>query len=78
MNVDYVSRQFVLQVGKRFSTYLNELRINKAKKLLLDGSNEKIYCVAEQVGCGNNPQYFSHMFKKYTRMTPKEFIQSQK
>lgn len=78
MNVDYVSRQFVLQVGKRFSTYLNELRINKAKKLLLDGSNEKIYCVAEQVGCGNNPQYFSHLFKKYTRMTPKEFIQSQK
>lgn len=78
MNVDYVSRQFVLQIGKRFSTYLNELRINKAKELLLSGSNEKIYWVAEQVGCGNNPQYFSHLFKKYTKMTPKEFMQSQK
>lgn len=75
MNVDYVSRQFVLQTGIKFSAYLNELRIKKAKELLLNSDNEKIYCVAEQIGCGNNPQYFSHLFKKYTKMTPKEYIQ---
>ncbi len=75
MNVDYVSRQFVLQTGIKFSAYLNELRIKKAKQLLINCDAEKIYSIAEQVGCGNNPQYFSHLFKKYTKMTPKEYIQ---
>lgn len=78
MNVDYVSRQFVLQTGNKFSAYLNELRIKKAKQLLINCDSEKIYYVAEQVGCGNNPQYFSHLFKKYTKMTPKEYIQKMK
>lgn len=73
MNVDYVSRQFVLQTGVKFSTYLNDLRIQKAKQLLINCDSEKIYYVAEQVGCGNNPQYFSHLFKKYTKLTPKEY-----
>lgn len=76
MNVDYVSRQFVLQTGTKFSAYLNNLRIKKAKELLSHCDSRKIYCVAEAVGCGNNPQYFSHLFKKYTQMTPKEYIQS--
>ena len=78
MNVDYVSRQFVLQTGIKFSTYLNSIRIKKAKHLLINCDSEKIYYVAEQVGCGNNPQYFSHLFKKYTKMTPKEYIQKMK
>lgn len=75
MNVDYVSKQFVKQTGIKFSTYLNEIRIRKAKALLLNCDSEKIYCVADQVGCGNNPQYFSQLFKKYTKMTPSEYIQ---
>lgn len=78
MNVDYVSRQFVLQTGIKFSAYLNELRIKKAKQLLINCDAEKIYSIAEQVGCGNNPQYFSHLFKKYTKMTPKEYITKMK
>ena len=76
MNVAYVSRQFVLQTGTKFSAYLNNLRIEKAKQLLVNCDSEKIYTVAEQVGCGNNPQYFSHLFKKHTKMTPKEYIQN--
>lgn len=75
MNVDYVSKQFVKQTGTKFSTYLNEIRIKKAKSLLLNCDSEKIYHVAEQIGCGNNPQYFSQLFKKYTKMTPSEYIQ---
>lgn len=78
MNVDYVSRQFVLQTGIKFSVYLNELRVKKAKQLLINCDAEKIYAIAEQVGCGNNPQYFSHLFKKYTKMAPKEYIQKMK
>lgn len=75
MNVDYVSRQFLQQTGMKFSSYLNQLRIEKAKTLLLSVDQGKIHTVAEQVGCGNNPQYFSILFKKYTGMTPKNYIQ---
>lgn len=74
MNVDYVSKQFSKQTGEKFSNYLNQLRINKAKSLLIGVDTEKIYTIAEAVGCGNNPQYFSQLFKKYTGMTPTEYM----
>lgn len=74
MNVDYVSKQFYKQTGEKFSAWLNRQRIEKAKELLLNCDTEKIYTVAEAVGCGNNPQYFSQLFKKYTGMSPTEYI----
>ena len=76
MNVDYVSKQFYKQTGEKFSAWLNRQRIEKAKELLLNCDTEKIYTVAEAVGCGNNPQYFSQLFKKYTGMSPTEYILS--
>ncbi len=74
MNVDYVSKQFVKQTGEKFSNYLTTLRIKKAKALILSSNVEKIYEVAEQVGCGNNPQYFGQIFKKHTGLTPTEYL----
>ncbi len=73
MNVDYVSKKFIKETGMKFSTYLTEQRIKKAKELLSDGDSEKIHYVAEVVGCGNNPQYFSQIFKKNTGMTPSAY-----
>ena len=52
--------------------------MKKAKQLLINCDAEKIYAIAEQAGCGNNSQYFSHLFKKYAKMTPKEYIQKMK
>lgn len=74
MNVDYVSKKFIRETGSKFSNYLTDLRIQKAKKLLADSDSEKIQLIAEQVGCGNNPQYFSQIFKKNTGMTPSAYI----
>lgn len=77
MNVDYVSKQFVKQTGQKFSNYLNELRIERAKKLLLKcdpGKNSSISEIAEEIGCGDHPQYFSQLFKKYTGMTPSAYV----
>ena len=74
MNVDYVSKQFLKQIGIKFSTYLTNLRIEKAKQLLLEQGIDKIYEVAQLTGFGNNPQYFSQTFKKNTGLTPSEFI----
>lgn len=74
MNTDYVSKKFQKETGIRFSNYLTEVRIERAKKLLASAGNDKIQTVAEQVGCGNNPQYFSQLFKKKTGMTPSAYI----
>ena len=74
MNTDYVSKKFQKETGIRFSNYLTEVRIERAKKLLASAGNDKILTVAEQVGCGNNPQYFSQLFKKKTGMTPSAYI----
>ena len=68
MNVDYVSKRFLKETGRKFSDYLAEVRIRKAKQYLAEGW--QIQQVAEKVGCGNNPHYFSQLFKKKTGMTP--------
>lgn len=74
MNVDYVSKKFFKETGQKFSNYLTDLRIQKAKELLSGTESDKIQNIAELVGCGNNPQYFSQLFKKNTGMTPSAYI----
>jgi len=73
MNVDYVSKRFSKETKQKFSNYITTLRIQKAKQLLAEGHTEQIQWVAQQVGCGNNPQYFSQIFKKSTGMTPSAY-----
>lgn len=74
MNVDYVSKKFLKETGQKFSNYLTGARIKKAKELLSDINPDKIQYVAEMVGCGNNPQYFSLLFKKNTGYSPSTYI----
>ena len=74
MNVNYVSRCFLKETGQKFSSYLMNLRVQKAKEILATQENEKIQNVAELVGCGNNPYYFSKIFKKCTGMTPSAYV----
>lgn len=74
MNVNYVSRCFLKETGQKFSNYLMNLRVQKAKELLSSQKNEKIQNIAELVGCGNNPYYFSKIFKKCTGMTPSAYV----
>ncbi len=76
MNPDYVGRQFQKRTGMKYSTYLSNLRMERAKELLKENGAEKIYIIAEAVGCENNPQYFSQLFKKYTGMTPTQYAKS--
>ncbi len=71
---DYISRIFKQQTGIGLNQYINDYRIKKAKELLKD-SNFKIYEIAEMSGFGNNPQYFSHVFKKSTGLSPKEYLE---
>ena len=75
MNVDY-GQEILQRNRQKFSQYLTKMRIGKAKELIAKNPEEPIKNVAEQVGCGNNPQYFSQLFKKQTGMTPTDYITS--
>ncbi|MCP1103049.1 two-component system response regulator YesN [Aequitasia blattaphilus] len=68
---NYLSMLFKQETGQNLVTYLNQIRIEKGKKLL-QTTNYRIYEVAEQVGFGS-PYYFSKMFKEITGMQCKEY-----
>lgn len=74
MNVDYVSRKFYKETGEKFSHYLTRIRIQKAKQILSENPDKSIQEVALAVGFGNNPRYFSQVFKKQEQLTPTEYI----
>lgn len=71
MNYSYVSKIFALKVGMSFSEYVIQIRLEKAKELLIDG-NDKIYEVAEKSGY-INPRYFCMIFKKHFGLSPAEY-----
>lgn len=72
-NVDYLGKLFKKETGKNFSHYVMEKRMEMAKELIMSGNKDRVYEIAENVGYGLNPQYFSQVFKKYTGYSPLEF-----
>lgn len=78
VSVGYLSKQFIKEEGLRFSDYLNGIRMEEAKRFLQFYNNDSIKTIARQVGFGNNPQYFSQVFKRYTGITPSEYIEQYK
>ncbi len=69
----YFSRIFKKYTGKNFKIYLIELRINRAKELLMH-SKLPISQICYQTGF-NDLSYFSRVFKKIVGLSPSEFRQ---
>jgi two-component system response regulator YesN len=67
----YLCSIFKKETGENMSLYINKLRIEKAKQMLLE-SDVKIKEIFEKVGYSNQ-QYFSKIFKKITGMTVVEY-----
>ncbi len=67
----YLSALFKKEVGKNITEYINEKRIELAKRLLTS-TKLQIQTVASHCGI-LDVHYFSKLFKKYTGKTPKEF-----
>ena len=65
-------RYFKKRTHKSFTTYLNEVRIGYACKLLLEGEMS-IAAVAFDAGFGNISN-FNRTFKRLKEMTPSEFV----
>lgn len=74
MNVDYISKRFQKEMGIKFAAYVTEERIRLAKSIFSRDPSAKVQDVAEMVGCGNNPQYFSKLFRKVTGMNPSAYV----
>lgn len=71
MNSSYFSSLFKKKTGLNFITYLQNVRIEKSKQLLLN-TNQKLYEISETVGIPN-VKYFCKLFKDCTGVTPSEF-----
>ncbi|MFB3169549.1 response regulator transcription factor [Neobacillus sp. 179-C4.2 HS] len=69
-NKAYLGKLFKDYTGEYFNTYLDKVRIEKAKKLLLQGL--KVYEVAEQIGF-SNVDYFHSKFRKYEGVSPSSY-----
>ncbi|MBI9014796.1 MAG: response regulator transcription factor [Clostridiales bacterium] len=70
-NSSYLGTIFKQETGMSYSKYLDSIRIEEAKKLLLEHNN-KVYEIAQMVGY-NSVDYFHGKFKKYVHMSPKQF-----
>ncbi len=70
----YISRLFKKETGKTFLDYINEVKLSSAKQML-DTGKYKVYEVADELGF-NNSHYFSTLFKKFTGLTPSEYLQN--
>ncbi len=71
MSAAHFSTIFSQTLGKTFINHLTSMRIEKAKELLAQ-TDMKLATIAMEIGY-NEPNYFSHVFKKNEGITPKEY-----
>ena len=67
-NASYISRIFKNKTGENYSDFLLRIRIDHAKKLLVN-TNRSIRQISEMVGFGNS-KYFSRIFKDIVCLQP--------
>lgn len=71
MNPSYISRLFKEKTGKSFTEYLTNIRLEKAKTILLE-TDLKVEEIGKSLGY-NKSYYFIKLFKEHTGSTPGDF-----
>jgi AraC family transcriptional regulator len=71
MNVDHFSRMFKRSTGLAPHQYLGNIRLERAKRMLVEGGSPIIE-IAYEIGYAN-PSQFSAFFRKRTGLSPTEF-----
>lgn len=71
LNANYLSTLFKENTGITLKSYMNGVRMEKAKEYLAQGLRS-VTEVAHETGYSDS-NYFSKVFKKYTGITPKQF-----
>lgn len=73
MNKSYISEVFKEKTGVLFSEYTTKIKIERAKKLIIEGQL-KAYEISEKLGF-KDAEYFGRLFKKYTGVTLAKYRQ---
>ena len=76
MSAAHFSTVFSQTTGRSFIAYLTALRIGRAKELLA-GTDMRLSDIAMEIGY-NEPNYFSHVFRKAEGITPKNYRQQER
>ena len=71
LNPSYLSRLFKAETGGNISAAILNAKMDKARAML-QSDKYKIQDIADALGF-NTPSYFSHLFRKVTRMSPNEY-----
>lgn len=74
VNPSYLSRIFHKETGRTFNSYLNFLRMQYAKHLLLK-TNDSVSAISEKSGYSNS-KYFINLFKKNEGQSPSSYRNS--
>jgi two-component system, response regulator YesN len=70
---DYISKVFRKETGQKFTAYVMRSRMELAMEMLDRNPNMLINELAMSTGFGENFQYFSKVFKKFTGYSPSEY-----
>lgn len=70
-NSAYLGKIFNKTVGENFNSYIDHMRIEHSKEMLLNNAY-KVYEIAEKVGY-RNVDYFHKKFRKYVGESPAEY-----
>ena len=71
-NSAYFGRKFKHFAGETFQAYLEKVRLEHAKDLIMEGY--KVYQVSTMIGF-SSVDYFTEKFRQYTSLTPSQFRQ---
>ncbi len=71
VNESYLSKLFKQEMGKHFTDYINEIRINKSLSLIRDTDNN-LLDIAVAVGF-EDQSYYTKIFRKVMGVTPKQY-----
>jgi AraC-like DNA-binding protein len=73
----HLSQFFSTEYGKHFNAYINELRIEYAKNVLIERDyNVSVSELGEECGFNSRTSFF-RAFKKYVGVSPSEYIENQ-
>jgi len=77
IKVNHLSQVINQKSGKNFFKFINDYRVEEAKKLLSSPANQKFTILAIAYDCGfNSKSSFNTIFKEYTGQTPSDFIRN--